>query len=869
MSTTRTYAYAVAFVLVGTLLFLSCDSAGFVNPDPTTPPTPQAIRMDSIPDQIARDDSISLHATVLSGSGSPISGVTVDWQSSDGSVATVAPTSGTGALLVAQDQGTATITATYETLTTSKTVKVHRRPADLVYVSGSGQTADAGQTLPADLVVGVVDRRGDPVPDVDVSFVVVAGGGSVSPASGLTNADGQVSTAWTLGSDVQQQVKAWASEAQQSIQQLKDSVVMFTASTGAVARLALNVDSVDLAALGDTVAASVTGYDANDSVMSLATVTWSSSDTTVVTVNTNGVIRGRGNGSAQVQAVADGLAATANVRVQQVPASLMVVPAADTLTAVGDSDYLQATAYDSRGNVVPNATFNWTSTNSSVVEVNSMGRLMAMAAGTALVIVNTASCSDTAGVTVQTQTVADSTTPIVTDTTPPPPPSGLVLASTWTDSTQFTLTASWQSVPGAALYGWRTGSNDGSWSSQDTTSAVNATVSVPLSSSGSGYWLCVASVDTAGNTSTDGACGSYAAPAAPGGSDTASVATVTVSPQNGSVYVGGSIQLTATMRDANGNTLTGRSVSWTTSSSAIATVSGTGLVHGAAVGSATITATSEGQSGNATVQVVQQQTGSLAEPVYSSSSDELILRDNFDGYANMSQVETAYPGGRNHQYVSLVTGRGGSGHAIRLSYGPSTTDDILFGNTPTQLGSVGAWNGTLPQVGGPYDHLFYTSWFRTNPGANPTIGTNGTGGMKGFMFWHNAGGSGRYEFGVSTIAGCGHWYSEPRGPSEADSNDCTGYDIYKTLDGGAPLWSNYNDGNWHRITFEIYTSGSGHAGARVWIDGTLTEDFVDLPGGYADYSYPVQYIDVWGNGWQGAPAVDFTIDFDDWTIWTN
>jgi uncharacterized protein YjdB len=86
---------------------------------------------------------------------------------------------------------------------------------------------------------------------------------------------------------------------------------------------------------------------------------------------------------------------------------------------------------------------------------------------------------------------------------------------------------------------------------------------------------------------------------------TVPVATVTVAPNPASVAVGATVQLTATLKDANQNTLTGRTVTWTTSNASVATVnSGTGLVSGVAVGSATITATSEGKSGTSAVTVV-------------------------------------------------------------------------------------------------------------------------------------------------------------------------------------------------------------------------------------------------------------------------
>src|SRR2546429_9864210 len=79
------------------------------------------------------------------------------------------------------------------------------------------------------------------------------------------------------------------------------------------------------------------------------------------------------------------------------------------------------------------------------------------------------------------------------------------------------------------------------------------------------------------------------------------VAAVTVSPASTSVAVGATVQLAAVTRDSAGNTLTGRTVTWTISNSAVATIATSGLVTGVATGTVTITATSEGQSGTAAV----------------------------------------------------------------------------------------------------------------------------------------------------------------------------------------------------------------------------------------------------------------------------
>ena len=82
-----------------------------------------------------------------------------------------------------------------------------------------------------------------------------------------------------------------------------------------------------------------------------------------------------------------------------------------------------------------------------------------------------------------------------------------------------------------------------------------------------------------------------------------SVARMEVSPAGGSVQVGGTLQLAAVPRDAAGKVLSGRAVSWSSDNQAVATVTPGGRVTGVGAGSATVTATSEGKSGSASVTV--------------------------------------------------------------------------------------------------------------------------------------------------------------------------------------------------------------------------------------------------------------------------
>ena len=76
----------------------------------------------------------------------------------------------------------------------------------------------------------------------------------------------------------------------------------------------------------------------------------------------------------------------------------------------------------------------------------------------------------------------------------------------------------------------------------------------------------------------------------------AAVASVTVTPPSVSVETSRTVQLTAVLRDASGNTLTGRAITWTSLNPSVATVSASGLVTGLTVGNASVYALSEGKS---------------------------------------------------------------------------------------------------------------------------------------------------------------------------------------------------------------------------------------------------------------------------------
>ena len=87
------------------------------------------------------------------------------------------------------------------------------------------------------------------------------------------------------------------------------------------------------------------------------------------------------------------------------------------------------------------------------------------------------------------------------------------------------------------------------------------------------------------------------------GNNPPAVAQVTVGAASTTVAVGDSVQLQAVVRDADGNTLEDRTVTWASANTAVATVSGAGMVTGVSAGEAEISATVDTVTGTLAITV--------------------------------------------------------------------------------------------------------------------------------------------------------------------------------------------------------------------------------------------------------------------------
>lgn len=178
-------------------------------------------------------------------------------------------------------------------------------------------------------------------------------------------------------------------------------------------------------------------------------------------------------------------------------------------------------------------------------------------------------------------------TPVVTTVTVLPSPASVVAGAT------VALTATVRDQQGNVMTGQTV-----TWSTNNTAAATVGSSGVV---SGVAAGSATITATSSGKSGTSNVTVTASPPPPP------VVTTVTVAPTSASIVAGGTVSLTATVRDQQGNAMTGQPVTWSTNNSAAATVNSAGVVTGVAAGSATITATSSGKTGTSDITVTSPQ----------------------------------------------------------------------------------------------------------------------------------------------------------------------------------------------------------------------------------------------------------------------
>ncbi|MXW04496.1 MAG: Ig domain-containing protein [Gemmatimonadetes bacterium] len=235
--------------------------------------------------------------------------------------------------------------------------------------------------------------------------------------------------------------------------------------------------------------------------------------------------------------------------------------------------------------VITGKTFTWTSSDTSVATISTSG----LATG------------KTAGVTAITAEVDDTSNAVrltVTKPPPPPPPPPVVHRVTVTPETpsiavgktqQFTATA--YDSNNVVITG-----KTFTWTSSDTSAAT-------IDSSG------LATAVNAGTTTITAETGGIPGTASLTVTETPPpgtvIASVVVSPASASIQKGETQQFTAKATDSAGTEITGKTFTWESSATTVATIDSLGLATAVNTGSTTIKARTDGVSGTASLTVTE------------------------------------------------------------------------------------------------------------------------------------------------------------------------------------------------------------------------------------------------------------------------
>ncbi len=582
-------------------------------------------------------------------------------------------------------------------------------------------------------------------------------------------------------------------------------------SSSTVASVVLSPSSAS-GSIGQSAQFTASAYTASGAKVN-STATWTSSDSTVVSVNGTGFATAIGAGSATLTATINGVRGQAQTTVSGDPIASIAISPSSIAGNVGQQAQFKATLTGASGSVLTGRRVVWTTSNAAVVSVDTTGFATGIGAGSATITATSGGKSASAGVTVS-GTGGTAVSPVATITVTPGTISGNV-----GQSAQFTATV--KDVNGNVLSGQTI-----TWST--TNSAV-----VTVNSSGYGTGT---GGGTAAVVASSGGKSAQAQVTVTGASSTPTLGSIALSPTAASIAAGATQQLTPTLTSTVGSVLTGQAVTWASNNSAVATVSGGGLVTGIAAGSAMITATSGGVSSSSSISV----TSSSTAPPPSSSGEPMptfgtmIWNDTFNELSDAAMLASyELMTGHDAMHADPTAGPNGTG-ALRMDWARSTTcqDD---------------WTGIERAIPGAPTELYFQYFVKYQPGfifdwlysgQTPCTGT----AKKLLLIWSGDNVSRFIFVSENHVLHAGSDYDEALETPMSQNI------------GTAEAVDQLADGNWHRITFHIKQSSTTTATDGFlygWIDGVQRWSRPNWAsgsvGGWVDFKMPSTFN-------QGSPA---------------
>lgn len=587
--------------------------------------------------------------------------------------------------------------------------------SDVALTAGNGQSGPVATALPGVLSVRVVDQFGAPMSGVPVTWTAAAG--SMAVQAPATDGSGISRARWTLGTTAGVQTAAAAVSGVGSV------AFQAQALAGPATTVSVTPGSATLQ-IGATASFSASAADAHGNPVE-GGITWTSSNTTVATVDADGRATARAGGTASITAAAGAASGTGTVTVESgIPAQVSDLATdsagADwisvTFTEVGDGAG-GASAYQLRYALRP---IQWGS-----AAVPQSGSCAWVFGGTA--VGNRRTCTVrglAAGATYDFRlvsqrrnadgsttfgplsNVATGTTGAVAGPSTVAMVSGNGQAGTVGSALPDLLTVRVLDQNGQPSTGVAV-----SWSTPNgsVTAQAGTTDAQGLAR---GRWTLGTAAGSQSATATVAGVGTVAfqAQANPG-----AAATLALSPASSTLNVGGAVTLAPTVRDAHGNPVSA-TLSWQSSNPAVAAVDGSGRVTALAGGNATVTAVAGAASGAATIAVQTTvpapaiTTTGLPSGQVGSAYDASLAATGGNGSFTWAVTAGSLPNGLS---LNATTGRiqgtptsaGTSNFTVRVS---------SAGQTASRALSLQVASAPPPPSGGAWVDMDWSEYDRTS-----------------------------------------------------------------------------------------------------------------------------------------------------------